>query len=193
VTGPHIHGRGVHHDWDERRKWQDPEAILGGIGLQEGDVFVDLGCGDGFFAIPAARLVGAKGKVLALDVDPEAIAGLTRHASGEGLGNIATAVGEAENTVMCLECADVVFFGIDFHDFYDQAAVLSNARKTVKPSGILIDLDWKKEEGPFGPPVPIRFDEPTASRFITDAGFEIESTSESGRYHYIIVARPKAT
>jgi cyclopropane fatty-acyl-phospholipid synthase-like methyltransferase len=48
----------IHHgDETERRKWQNPEAILSEIGLKSGQTFVDIGCGDGSFAIPAARLV----------------------------------------------------------------------------------------------------------------------------------------
>jgi predicted methyltransferase len=38
----------------ERRKWQDPEKILSEIGLAPNMTFVDLGCGDGYFALPAA-------------------------------------------------------------------------------------------------------------------------------------------
>ena len=46
----------------ERRKWQNPEAILVDIGLAPGFTFVDVGCNDGFFALPAARVVGEGGK-----------------------------------------------------------------------------------------------------------------------------------
>ena len=64
----------IHHgDETERRKWQNPEAILREIGLKSGQTFVDIGCGDGFFAIPAARLVEESGKVYGLDSDLEAV------------------------------------------------------------------------------------------------------------------------
>jgi ubiquinone/menaquinone biosynthesis C-methylase UbiE len=83
-----------------RRAWQDPEAILAQIGLRTGSVFVDLGCGDGFFALPAARLVGKTGRVYGLDIDADAIQALRRKASKKGLSNLDLKVGEAEEILL---------------------------------------------------------------------------------------------
>lgn len=177
------------HDEAERRRWQNPEKVLERIGLREGMVFADIGCGDGFFSIPAARIVGEEGAVLALDIDAGRIAALRKKADGEGLSNIITRVGEAEEVTMCQGCADVVFFGIVLHDFRDQSKVLLNARMVMKPDGKLANLDWKKERMDLGPPFEIRFDEDYASDLIRKAGFEIASVSECGVYHYLIIAR----
>jgi ubiquinone/menaquinone biosynthesis C-methylase UbiE len=173
----------------ERRKWQDPEAILAGIGLKPGDTFADIGCGSGFFALPAARMVGEKGKVYGLDVNPSSIADIKNQADKEGLNNLYLTSGRAEETTVCRGCADFVFFGMALHDFQDPAKVLVNARSTLKPAGRLVDLDWKKEAG-MGPPPHIRFDENKASGLIKNAGFTIESVKDSGIYHYLIIARP---
>ena len=62
----------------------------------------------------------------------------------KGLNNITAVVGGAEETIMCDACADIVFFGICLHDFQDPGKVLENAKRMLKPSGILADLDWKK-------------------------------------------------
>jgi ubiquinone/menaquinone biosynthesis C-methylase UbiE len=76
----------------ERRAWQNPENILLSIGLKPGSTFIDLGCGDGFFAVPAANIVGRNGRVYALDMNSEAIdrlkgesfSGRVRESSSEG-------------------------------------------------------------------------------------------------------------
>jgi len=180
-----------HHSDEERRKWQDPETILSQLGLAEGHVFIDVGCGNGFIAVPAARVVGEKGRVIGIDIDEESVSELAEKARGEGLGNLELIAGAAEDTVACEGCGDFVFFGIDLHDFHDQDAVLANARKMIKPSGVLVDLDWKKEEAPMGPPFSIRFSEEKASELIRKAGFAIESVAGSGRHHYVITARPE--
>ena len=83
----------------ERRKWQNPDSILASIGLNLGFTFVDVGCGEGFFSIPAAKIVGKKGRVFALDSDGEAIATLGKKASTKNLTNIEARVGTAEDTV----------------------------------------------------------------------------------------------
>jgi len=179
-----------HHDESERRNWQNPEEILEGIGLSSGDTFVDVGCGDGFFAIPAARIVGESGMVFGIDVDEVGLEELRQKTEAEGLGNIELRAGEAETTLACTACADFVFFGIDLHDFRDQGMVLANARKMIKASGTLVDLDWKDEPMDIGPPPAIRFSIEKASGLITAAGFFVRSVSEPGPMHYMITARP---
>jgi ubiquinone/menaquinone biosynthesis C-methylase UbiE len=177
------------HDDEDRRKWQDPESILADAGLVPGMIFVDLGCGGGFFSLPAARIVGEQGRVYALDIDIDAISHLREAAEEEGLNNVSALAGEGENTVLCAKCADMVFFGIVLHDFRDAAIVLRNARAMIKPTGKLINLDWKKEPMELGPPLEIRFDEDTASRLLWEAGFLVETVNESGPYHYIVTAK----
>ncbi len=183
--------RGIHQHFDdhERRKWQDPEAILFSIGLSLGFTFVDIGCGNGFFALPAARIVGKKGKVYGLDTNAESIASLKEKAAREGLENLNLTVGKAEELVICERCADIVFFGTALHDFQDPSRVLENARKMVKSTGRLANLDWKKEPMDIGPPLKIRFDEQRAVRLIETAGFTIQIVKESGPYHYLIIAK----
>lgn len=184
---------GVHrifHDETERRRWQNPELILTNIGLRPGCIFMDIGCGDGFFTLPAARLVGEKGKVYALDIDYEAIRRLRDKALKEGLRNLNLKVGAAEETIMCETCADIVFFSLVLHDFKDPSKVLKNAKRMLKRTGRLVNLDWKKEPMELGPPLRIRFSEEEARRLIEAASFKIENIKETGPYHYIIIAKP---
>ncbi len=175
-------------DDPERRKWQDPDEILSSIGLVPGMVFVDMGCGDGYFALPAARVVGHRGKVYANDIDAAAVERLRQRAAQEGLGNLVAEAKEAEETVACEGCADVVFFGIDLHDFRDPAHVLANAKKMLRPGGKLVDLDWKDQPMPFGPPLEKRFSIDKARNLIESAGLRVVSVRDSGPYHYLIIA-----
>jgi ubiquinone/menaquinone biosynthesis C-methylase UbiE len=151
----------------------------------------DIGCGGGFFTLPAARMAGQRGKVYGIDINPGVIKALEKQSEKEGLNNLYLTTGRAEEKIVCERCADIVFFGIALHDFQNPPLVLQNARKIIRPSGRLIDLDWKKEAMAFGPPLDIRFDEAKASRLIRNAGFIIESVKDSGQYHYLITAKPK--
>lgn len=140
-----------------RRSWYNPEAFL--QDLRTGNVFADIGCGDGFFSVLAAKKVGEKGKVYAVDIDASAIEKLKHKAQTNDIHNITSIVGAAEDAIFCVKCADFVFFSMVLHDFDDPAKVLKNSKHMLKLSGRLIDLDWKKQEMPFGPPVRIRFSE----------------------------------
>jgi len=176
----------------ERRRRQNPREILKSIGLTEGSTFVDIGCGEGFFTIPAAELVGPKGRVYGVDVNAEAIDVIRRKADRAGLSNLILKVGSAEETLFCEKCADIAFFGIALHDFGDVDRVLRNARKMLKPSGLLADFDWKKEAMPFGPPLQIRLSEKEAAGIIEKASFKIESVKAIGKYNYLITAKPNS-
>jgi len=176
-------------DDPERQQWQDPEHILSTIGAGPGMIFVDVGCGDGYFALPAARKAGPQGRVYANDIDAGAIERLRAQAKKEGLGNLIAQVKPAEETVACEGCADVVFFGIDLHDFENPSAVLRNAQKMLRSSGLLVDLDWKDQPMPMGPPASKRFSLEKARYLIVSAGFGILSVQDSGPYHYLIIAQ----
>jgi len=176
-------------DETKRRTWYNPEAIL--ADLQAGMTFVDVGCGDGFFSILAAKKVGEKGRVYAVDIDPSSIEKLQAKAKTLGLNNITTKAARAEETVFCMGCADYICYSMDLHDFNDPAKVLTNAHQMIKSTGQLADLDWKKQEMPFGPPQQIRFSEEKVLEMLETAGFEVQSIGEAGPYHYLIKAKPK--
>lgn len=175
-------------DNTERRQWQNPEAILSGIGLKPELTFIDVGCGGGFFTLPAARLAGESGRVYGIDINSDYINELRQLAAKEKLNNLDLTVGKAEEVVVCQGCADIVFFGLVLHDFEDAAKVIHNANRMLKPGGRLFDLDWKKEKTDRGPSFQKRFSQIYAAGLIRAAGFVIEDIKPSGRYHYLISA-----
>ncbi|MGZ4943138.1 MAG: class I SAM-dependent methyltransferase [Halobacteriota archaeon] len=178
-----------YHNEAERRKWQNPEEILANAKVQAGDIFIDLGCGFGFFALPAAKIVGPNGLVCGIDIDSEALEKLRERAIEAGLRNIRVKEAQAEEVSLCDHCADVAFIGIALHDFKEPLKVLKNAKSALKSNGRLVNVDWKKRSMPIGPPLEIRFNEQEASSLITRAGFAIESVEDVGPYHYVILAR----
>jgi ubiquinone/menaquinone biosynthesis C-methylase UbiE len=173
-----------------RRKWHNPESTLKNIGVRPDMVFMDIGCGNGFFTIPAAEQVGENGTVYAVDANAEAVETVKRKAAGKGLKNIVAKAGEAEETVFCDACADMVFFSIVLHDFRNPAKVLCNARQMIKPTGTLINLDWKKRRTAFGPSLQIRFSEEQAKALIKQAGFTVEKVENAGSNFYLVTAKP---
>ena len=104
----------------------------------------------------------------------------------EGLANVTTEVGRGEAARLCRECADVVFMGIVLHDFEVPAQVLANAYIMTRPGGRLVNLDWKKEALPLGPPEQVKFSPDRAAEMIREAGFRVSGTRDSGQYHYVV-------
>ena len=58
------------------------------------------------------------------------------------------------------------------------------------PRGVIVDVDWKKEPLPLGPPVAKKFSTEYAASLMAEAGLEVTTVAESGPYHYIITAVP---
>ena len=174
-------------DEKTRRSWYNPEAVL--VDLKGGMTFADIGCGDGYFTLLAAKKVGAKGKAYAVDIDPSGVEKLKDSAKAQGLRNIVAQVGEAEDTLFCHECVDFILLSMDLHDFRDPAKVLFNAKSMLKPTGLIVDLDWKKVSMPFGPPVSIRFSEEHVVGLMRMAGFTSADVKGAGPYHYVVTAR----
>jgi hypothetical protein len=68
-----------------RKLWQDPARILAPY-VHEGMTVLEPGPGMGFFTIELARRVGARGRVVAVDVQPRMLSGLRRRAERAGVG-----------------------------------------------------------------------------------------------------------
>ena len=159
----------------ERRKRQNPEAILEMAGLKKGMRFIDSGCNDGFFTLPAARIVGGSGKIYAIDIDNEALLRLKRKLDSEGINNTEIINQPSEEVLIEDAEADIVFFGIVLHDFYDPLKVLTNSKQMLKAGGHIFDFDWQKKVSLYGPPYQIRFSPEQMKQLAAKAGLTVGS------------------
>lgn len=67
---------------------QKAVMILKEIGIKKGQTVLDFGCGSGNYTIPAAKIVGEKGCVYALDKDEEALKELMQRVENHKLKNV---------------------------------------------------------------------------------------------------------
>ncbi len=57
----------------------------------------------------------------------------------------------------------------------------------LRPGGRLVDLDWKKESTPRGPPVARRLSASAARRTLQQYGLRAVDEWEQGPYHYVVM------
>lgn len=184
----HDHHHLFIYNEEERRKRQDPNLILQAIGLKSDMVFMDIGSNDGFFSLPAAKIVGSKGKIYAVDISQPAIEKLNTKFKDSGLDNYVSLAAKAEETVFSENIADIIFLGTVLHDFDNPAKVLKNAVKMLKDSGRLVNLDWRKKTMDIGPPFDIRFSKAKATKLIEDAGLKVTKCVNYDDNYYLIEA-----
>lgn len=93
--------------------------LLEEVGIKAGQVVLDFGCGSGIYAIPAAMIVGDKGKVYALDKDSEVLNELMQKAQSAGLNNIDRVETHGELRIHLADgSVDVVLLFDVLHSYY---------------------------------------------------------------------------
>jgi SAM-dependent methyltransferase len=109
-------------------------------GLQPGMSCLDVGCGGGDVAFDLARLVGAAGRVVAIDMDEVKLEIARREAQAQQLGNVEF---RHANIVECELEGDFDFAFSRFVLSYlrDPAQALANIRNAVRPGGTVAIAD----------------------------------------------------
>jgi len=157
---------------DERRRRQPPERLLAAIGAVPGTRLADVGCGPGFYAIPAARLTGPTGRVYAMDLQPAMLARVRERAAAEGLGNLDALASEESRLPLPDGAADVVLVANVLHECADPPAFLREVRRILAPGGRAAIVEWRKEPMDLGPPLEERMGEDEVRSALRSAGFE---------------------
>jgi ubiquinone/menaquinone biosynthesis C-methylase UbiE len=133
------------------RRWlQDPEKILSPY-ITEGMTVLDIGPGMGFFTIPAARMVGKTGKVIAVDVQAKMLNALVKRAEKAGVADRIVikliepdSLGVSEPVDLCL-----LFYMV--HEVRDPAGLFSQIKAILKPTGkvLIAEPGWHVPEKEF--------------------------------------------
>jgi ubiquinone/menaquinone biosynthesis C-methylase UbiE len=120
------------------RYWlQNPDKLLT-MYVRDGMTVLDIGPGMGFFTIPAARLVGTDGKVIAVDIQEKMLTSLQRRARNAGMAErIVTRVCRADD-IMVSELIDVCLALHVVHEVPDADRLFAQIRDILKPGGIVL-------------------------------------------------------
>jgi ubiquinone/menaquinone biosynthesis C-methylase UbiE len=173
----------------ERRKRLPPEKILAEIGLKPGDVFVDIGCGPGFFTLPAARRVGPRGKAVGLDIAPEMISDLILAARRDQLANV-KAVLAPPGKPRLPRGAAYYFLANVFHEVDDKPALLRTVKRRSGRTSRLVIIDYYKKKTKHGPPIRDRVSPARLAVLLKRAGFAVERVWPVNDEEYGLIAKP---
>jgi ubiquinone/menaquinone biosynthesis C-methylase UbiE len=172
----------------ERFRRLPPRKILRRVGLKKDDTFVDIGCGTGFFSLPAAALVGQGGAVYSLDISPRMLDDLVAAARREGILNL-KAILSTESGRELPRGASHYFMANVFHELDDKKAYLGLLHRRLGPESRLAIVDYHKRRTEHGPPVAHRISRRQAGILLASAGFRLVDAFEVNSEEYGLVAK----
>lgn len=123
------------------------DKVLDEFGICQGQSVVDYGCGPGSYIRKASELVGAKGKVYAVDIHELAIESVKKRIEKENLHNVTALLTSNGRCPLDDNSIDLVYALDMFHMVADPMAFLKELNRISKPDGVLfIDNGHQKRE-----------------------------------------------
>lgn len=172
------------NEW--RRENLPPVETLEKLGLQVTDVFADIGCGIGYFTIPAAELIG-NNIAYALDTLPEMLAEVELRSKTAGLNNIKTVKTAELDLLIPDETVSFALLVNVIHEIVDKNQFLEEISRIIKPGGRLAIIDWEKSETEMGPPIDHRIAKDDVIAMLEEIGFHCQETQSFTENFYGLV------
>lgn len=184
-------------DWDWWGKlWPAPGETLRSLGISPGTSLAEIGSGDGYFALPAARITDPA-PVYAVDVDESLLDGLATLAEKQGIDNVVPVHGDARALEECLpEPVDTALIANTFHGIEDPRGFVEQVGPVVAAGGQFVVVNWRDRPResttvagePRGPPTESRLSSAETRELVESAGtWALARQVDLPPYHYALV------
>ncbi len=137
---------------DEREREERCSLMLASLGLKPGMTVCDMGCGNGFYALQMAKIVGEKGHVYAVDIQPEMLKMLNERADKQGVANVSPVLGTFVDPRLPQGKIDLILLVDVYHEFSNPEEMLARMRASLSPEGTIVLVEYRGED----PEVPIK-------------------------------------
>jgi predicted methyltransferase len=169
-----------------RDAWQKPHEVIQALQLKPDAVVADIGAGTGYFSMRLAHNV-PRGKVYAVDAEPDMVAHLKRRAEEAKLANVQAVQATAESPQLP-EKVDVVLLVDVYHHIDNRARYFSRLRESLKPGGRLAIVDFRMD-APMGPEKIGRVSPDVVKRELKAAGYTLAAEHDFLPNQYYLVFR----
>jgi len=128
-----------------RKLFENPDKILGSF-VEQGMIVLEPGCGMGYFTLPLARMVGPKGRIIAVDIQAKMLSALKRRARKAGLLDRIEIRRIGKDGLGVEDLSGKVDFAVAIHVVHevpDPASFFAEVRQSLKPGGRLLFVEPK--------------------------------------------------
>lgn len=121
------------------RKWlMNPVNTLKITAIQPGQTILEVGCGTGFFTIPAAKIVGDQGCIVAMDASSGFLKEVTRKVKEANIKNVRIVQKDALNTGLETASIDkVLLFGVIPFPLLPLDKLVPEMHRVLKPGATM--------------------------------------------------------
>ena len=176
---------------DEREREERTDLLLPELTLLPGLVVADIGAGTGYYARRMASLVGAKGMVYAVDVQPEMVAMLSDLAKRPGFSQIKPVLGAVDDVKLPTGMVDLAIMVDVYHELEFPQEVMTSIVRALKPGGRLVFVEYRAEDER----VPIKalhkMSEAQIKREVAAYPLVWERTSNKLPWQHVVIFRKK--
>ncbi|MDP3836654.1 MAG: class I SAM-dependent methyltransferase [bacterium] len=169
----------------------DIHGILNKITISENHHVAELGCGNfGYFVFPTAKLIGAGGRLYAVDILKTTLEEIRKRALLENLQQIETVWSNLEifkGTKIESSSLDRVLLINVIHQSSKRVEILREAVRMLKSGGKMLIVEWKASDNPFGPSGDKRVSKDALKQAAPKLGLVLETEFEAGTYHYGLI------
>ena len=130
---------------DDRKQEEGTDLLLRELKLKPTDVVADIGAGTGFFTFQISPLV-PKGKVLAVDIQPEMIAYLKENKTRNQAPNVEPVLSTTRNPNLPPKSVDLVLIVDAYHEFDHPREMMRAIRNSLTPTGRLALVEYRAED-----------------------------------------------
>ena len=146
------------------------DEVLADLLHASASVVVDIGCGHGFFALPAARLLTG-GTLIGVDALQGNLDALQRGALAQGIRNVQTIRVQGTGLPLSDASVDAVLVERVFRDIPNWPSMRREARRILRPGGHLCLLEWDDSVSTHGPDLDIWLAPDALAQFVESGGF----------------------
>lgn len=169
-------------------RWMNPESLFFYLKLNPEQIWLDFGCGPGFFSIPMAKKVA---KVIAVDVSREMLQILRKRANENGVSNMEYLEQGCPGDLTGVSDVNGVLMVNVLHEVEEPHLCLSVTSQKLKHNGMFVLVEWKHEPMEMGPPLDHRFTVVQIKEIIKKSGLKLNDRPKIYKYHDVyILSKP---